>query len=141
MTFLSCVRIRTVRAEAVRQGFRSAREPSLSMRLLGLALVVSGSMAAGASLADPPARGHAVYEAACLACHGADGAGAFPSVPDLTEAGGVLSKPDDVLMENMINGIQSPDSPMPMPAKGGDPSLTEEDIRAVLRYMRAAFGS
>ena len=141
MTCLSQVRTRTVPKAAVPQGFQSAREPSMSMPYLGFVLVVAGGMGAGACLADPPARGHAVYEAACLACHGADGAGALPGVPDLTEAGGVLSKPDDVLMENMMNGVQSPDSPMPMPAKGGDPSLTEADIRAVLRYMRAAFGS
>ena len=30
---------------------------------------------------------------------------------------------------------------MAMPSKGGNPALTEEDIRAVLAYLRTEFGT
>ena len=87
-----------------------------------------------------PDTGKAIYERACIACHGAEGEGALPGVPPLTGADGALQRADHVLMERMINGFQSPGSPMAMPPKGGDPGLTEEDLRAVLEYMRTQFG-
>lgn len=95
----------------------------------------------GAESADPLARGQEVYQGTCIACHGADGTGMLPGVPDLTTQDGPMSNPDDVLVERMLNGFQSPGSPMAMPAKGGNPNLNEEDIRAVLHYLRAEFGS
>jgi len=39
----------------------------------------------------------------------------------------------------MIEGVQNRGSPLGMPPKGGDPSLTEDDIAAVLQYMRETF--
>lgn len=85
------------------------------------------------------ADGKAVYEGTCIACHGADGAGTIPGVPDLTDKSGPLSKSDDVLLKNVTEGMQSPGSPLAMPAKGGNPSLTKEDLKAVIEYMKGAF--
>lgn len=96
-----------------------------------MALAFSASAAAFAE------SGQAVYQSTCVACHGAEGEGALPGVPDLT---GPLSKPDDVLMDHIINGFQTPGSPMAMPPKGGNPALTREDIEQVPRYMRETFG-
>lgn len=42
-------------------------------------------------------------------------------------------------MKNIINGYQTAGSPLAMPPKGGDPSLTEDDIAAVLQYMHQTF--
>ncbi|MBD3610097.1 MAG: cytochrome c [Gammaproteobacteria bacterium] len=86
------------------------------------------------------AAGESVYLQACMACHGADGAGLMPGVPDLTEPQGPLNKSDAELMKNIIGGFQSPGSDMAMPPKGGNPGLSNEDIEAVIRYMREAFG-
>jgi len=83
--------------------------------------------------------GGKIYQQSCVACHGADGAGAFPSVPDLTGVKGSLAKPDISLIKNITDGYQSPGSPMAMPPKGGSPSLTDENIKAVLDYMRQEF--
>jgi cytochrome c5 len=83
--------------------------------------------------------GKVIYQQSCLACHGADGAGAFPGVPDLTEVNGSLAKPDITLIKNITDGYQSPGSPMAMPPKGGNPSLTDDNIKAVLGYMREEF--
>lgn len=90
--------------------------------------------------ADPLMRGREVYQGTCIACHGADGTGALPGVPDFTAKDSPLGNPDEVLVERMMNGFQSSDSPMAMPAKGGNPALTREDIEQVLRYMRKTFG-
>ncbi len=84
--------------------------------------------------------GRETYEKTCIACHGAEGKGAFPGTPDFTDSGGALSKPDDVLINHITNGFQSPGSPMAMPPKGGNPNLTAKDITAVLKHIRKTFG-
>ncbi len=80
------------------------------------------------------------YQQTCVACHGADGKGVLPGVPDLTSPDGPLSKSDETLFQNVLNGFQSPGSALAMPAKGGNPDLNAADIEAVVRYMREEFG-
>lgn len=99
-----------------------------------------------ASAGDMPvavdtATGKAVFSQTCIACHGADGKGAIPGVADLTDKDGSLGKTDSELIRNISDGFQSPGSFMAMPPKGGNPGLTEDDIRAVLTYLRETFGS
>ncbi len=90
----------------------------------------------------PPAvsAGQAIYSQTCIACHGAIGKGAFPGVADLTQGNGALVKPDEELLKSITDGFQSPGSALAMPANGGNPTLTEEDVKAVLAYLRAEFG-
>ncbi|MDT8282218.1 MAG: hypothetical protein RQ982_05320, partial [Gammaproteobacteria bacterium] len=68
------------------------------------------------------------------------GMGAFPGTPDFTNSDGVLSITDEVLVEHIVNGFQSPGSPMAMPPKGGNPNLSASDVSAVLKYIRETFG-
>lgn len=89
--------------------------------------------------ADEFGRGQTVYNGTCIACHGGDGTGGLPGVPDLSGKTGPLSQDDAVLLRRMADGFQSPGSPMAMPAKGGNPTLTDADLSAVLKYMRNAF--
>ena len=86
-----------------------------------------------------PAAGEAVYNGTCTACHGPNGKGIIPGMPDLTKSGGSLSKPDDVLIGSITNGLESGTAPLAMPAKGGNPSLSDEDIVNVLGYLRKKF--
>ena len=83
--------------------------------------------------------GKEIFMKTCVACHGADGKGALPGVPDFTQKGGRLAKSDTTLMNNISNGFKSPGSPMAMPPKGGNPNLSKSDIRAVLNYLRKAY--
>lgn len=91
--------------------------------------------AAGLKSGDPE-HGAQVFGETCVACHGADGKGAIEGVPSLSK---LLTKPDDVLLRHMIEGFQSPGSPMPMPARGGNSDLTDQDLADVLAYMRKNF--
>lgn len=84
-------------------------------------------------------RGRELYSQTCVACHGANGEGAFEGVPDLTMASGRFTKPDDILLANIINGFQSKGSLMAMPPKGGNPDLTDQDLADTLAYMRIQF--
>ena len=93
------------------------------------------------SLRETGLSGAEIYARTCVPCHGVDGRGSLPGVPDLTDRDSRLAKPDDELLRNMLEGYQSPGSPMAMPAKGGNANLTESDLRKVLRYLREAFGS
>lgn len=97
------------------------------------------ALAAFAGAAQAASHGKAVYERTCVACHGADGKGTLPGVPPLGGKAGPLAKSDAVLMKSILEGFQSRGSPLAMPPKGGDPTLTEEDAAAVLQYMRKTF--
>lgn len=85
--------------------------------------------------------GKKVYSQTCIACHGANGKGMIPGVSDFTKAEGPLAKSDEALTESIRNGLVTPGKPLSMPARGGNPSLTDEEIKAVLEYIRATFGS
>ena len=102
-------------------------------------LAACAGMALAPALAAAQDVGAAVYGRTCIACHGADGAGVLPGVPDFTKPGGALSQPDAALIERITKGYQSPGSPLAMPPKGGDPSLTDPQIRDVLAYLRREF--
>lgn len=110
----------------------------MKRKIMVLGVLAIGTVSTAVTAAADP--GKDVYEKACVTCHGANGKGALPGVPDFTKQGGPLSKPDAVLVEHTLKGFQSPGSPLAMPPKGGNPSLTPEQIREAVRYMRSAFG-
>lgn len=105
--------------------------------LLWLLLVSSVALADSETVAA----GEAIYSQTCIACHGAKGKGAIPGVADLTKADGALAKSDEDLIRSITDGIQSSGAALAMPAKGGNPTLAEADIRAVLSYLRDTFGA
>lgn len=80
-----------------------------------------------------------IYQQTCVACHGADGKGALPGVADFTVPDGPLRKSDQALFQSILNGFQSPGSPLAMPAKGGNPNLSDIDIVAVIAHLRTTF--
>lgn len=91
--------------------------------------------------ADGGEEGSTLYSHNCASCHGANGKGAIPGLPDFTLKTGVLSQTDSVLIDRITNGYQAPGAPMPMPPKGGNASLSHDDIVAILGYMRQAFAA
>lgn len=94
--------------------------------------------AVGMSRVDAVA-GANIYQQTCVACHGANGKGALPGVTDFTAPDGPLRKSDQELFQSILNGFQSPGSPLAMPAKGGNPNLSDIDIIAVIAHLRTTF--
>lgn len=86
------------------------------------------------------ADGKALYQTSCVACHGAKAEGSIPGVPNL-KTSGRLSQTDAVLVNRILNGFQTKGSPMAMPAKGGNPTLTAADAQALVIYMRSISGT
>ena len=70
----------------------------------------------------------ATYQTSCFACHGSGAAGA-PRIGDTAAWEKRLSKGMDVVMENVMNGINT------MPAKGLCFHCSYDDLRAIVEYM------
>ena len=87
----------------------------------------TGTPAAAASAA-PVADGKGVYEANCAACHGSGVAGA-PKLGDKAAWAGRIKAGNDALHNNAIKGKAA------MPAKGGNASLADADVKAAVDYM------
>ena len=78
--------------------------------------------------------GKKIYNGICVACHGAGVAGA-PRVGDKGAWAERIDKGATTLYANAINGVQG--SSGVMPAKGGNPALSDDEIKAVVDYMVA----
>ena len=115
---------------------------------LAAALVVSTGVAAWADgsptmcgfKGGDPVHGDVIFHQTCAACHGDDGRGKVPGTPDFTAKGGVLSLPHADLTDHIQNGFSEPGKPLAMPARGGNPNLTDQDIKDVHAYLHKAFG-
>ena len=78
--------------------------------------------------------GKKIYNGMCVACHGAGVAGA-PRVGDKGAWAKRIDQGASTLYANAINGVQG--SSGVMPAKGGNPALSDDEIKAVVDYMVA----
>ena len=85
--------------------------------------------------AAAPARdGLQVYKASCVACHDAGIAGA-PKLGDKGLWAKRIAKGVDTLYASAVNGVQG--SAGVMPAKGGNPALSDVEVKAAVDYMVA----
>ena len=84
-------------------------------------------MIAAGSAAD----GKKVFEGGCIACHGAGVAGA-PKFGDKAAWAPRIKTGMDTLYNAALHGMGI------MPAKGGNPALSDADVKAAVDYMVAA---
>ena len=106
-------------------------QDAINERLAPVASVnVAGSSATDAAAAAPaaPKSGKDIVAAACNACHGTGAAGA-PKIGDKAAWQARFDAGMESMMNHAINGKGA------MPARGGNPSLTDEDIRAAIVSM------
>ena len=85
------------------------------------------------SVAKAARSGEAVFNAVCTSCHSAGVLGA-PKIDDKAAWEPRAAQGLDTLMKNAINGIRS------MPARGGDPTLTDEEVQNAIIYMTGKAG-
>ena len=81
--------------------------------------------------------GQATYDKVCFACH-AQGIAGAPKQGDMAAWEARIGKGTDTLYQNAINGFTG--NAGMMPAKGGNPSLSDDEVRAAVDYMLAAVG-
>lgn len=86
--------------------------------------------AGGAADGSQAAVGEAVFNKLCIACHAANSS--FPNSPKITHADDWaprLKQGRETLVRHAIEGFNT------MPAKGGDASLSNEEVEAAVVYM------
>ncbi len=76
--------------------------------------------------------GQKVYQSACIACHGAGVAGA-PMVGNAAAWADRIAAGNDSLYANAINGLVG--SSGVMPAKGGNTTLSDAEVKAAVDHM------
>lgn len=77
--------------------------------------------------------GKTVYEGLCHSCHTAGIAGA-PKLGDKAAWAPRIAEGLDTLVKHAIEGYKGPDGNM-MPAKGGMPSLTDEQVKNTVHWI------
>lgn len=89
--------------------------------------------------------GQADYLAVCTACHGTDAKGIAGLGKDLINSEFVHTLTDQELLAFVIKGRDMWDpantTGIQMPARGGNPALTDEDILNIIAYLRVISGN
>lgn len=86
------------------------------------------------AMGEANAMGEAAYKKTCAMCHKAGVAGA-PKPGDHADWDPRIAQGNDVLYEHAIKGYKG-DKGM-MPAKGGNPAMSDDDVKAAVDYMIA----
>ena len=90
--------------------------------------------------ADTVAHGASVYAGICSACHAPNARGIPGLGKDLIASEFVHGLSDDELLQFIIVGRQPWDegntTGVAMPARGGNPALSDDDIRSVIAFIR-----
>lgn len=98
-----------------------------------IAAAVVNSLIPAANAATPAA-GQQVYQSTCVACHGSGVAGA-PKMGDKAAWKKRIAKGLPTLEQHAINGYKG--STGYMPAKGGNSSLSDGQVKSAVQYMVA----
>ncbi len=91
-----------------------------------------------------PAKGKAIYEGVCIACHGQGGQAMIPGVPSFAKneaAGGkkLSDRSDAELAKSIKEGFMTPSTPgaPPMPPYGGGAPLDDQQMADLIAYIRS----
>lgn len=102
-----------------------------TIKYLLASIVITHTLSVNAEL-----DGAQLYMQNCMVCHADDGAGAMPGVSDLSESTKWKSFSDKQLIEVLNKGVNKPGATVVMPAKGGNPDLTNSELKAIVLFLR-----
>ena len=134
------------RAMRLRRGFKLSALVALAVPAL-LALTAIGTLAdsspspaASPALPGDPTRGGTLYSANCTVCHGANLEGGIGAVLNpIDKLPGVPNSLDPTFLISIINNGRQPQAgdpkSVPMPAKGGNTALTDQDVKDLAAYI------
>ncbi|MCY3769670.1 MAG: c-type cytochrome [Gammaproteobacteria bacterium] len=105
---------------------------ALEARVVAVGTLNISDTSIAAAEPQGPVDGESVYNASCLACHAAGVAGA-PVLGDSTVWAERIAQGMEVLVEHAIQGFTG--STGVMPAKGGNPSLSDEAVTVAVQFM------
>ncbi|MDT8893258.1 c-type cytochrome [Halomonas sp. I1] len=114
--------------EAIAKRLAPVGELCLQGQDCGTSTASAGGGAAGSSNGGGDADGQAIYDAVCMACHNTGVANA-PKIGDTEAWSTRLEKGTDTLYTHVIDGFNA------MPPKGGDPSLSDAEVKAAVDYL------
>jgi mono/diheme cytochrome c family protein len=111
------------------------------LTLAALVLAACGGSSEPTYSAEDVAGGGAIFASTCSACHGLDAKGLPNLGKDLTTSDYVRDNDDDTLLQLLVEGRPSGHelntTGVDMPPKGGNPSLSDDDLRTVIAYLRS----
>lgn len=110
-------------------GGESETADAASRALVAERLAPVASVKAGPKVTGPIVRSaQEIYDGVCAACHASGAAGA-PKVGDKAAWAPRIAQGVNTLVDHAINGFKG------MPARGTDPTLTDDDIKKTIEFM------
>jgi cytochrome c5 len=98
------------------------------------ATTATSAATAAATVTTAARDGPEIYKTTCVVCHGAGIAGS-PKLEDKEQWAKRLAKGQETLYASALNGTQS--SAGVMPAKGGNPALSDAEVKLAVDFMVA----
>jgi len=94
----------------------------------------------GAAANTAVAKGEVLYQQSCATCHGADGHGMPKLGKDLHDNTFTKGLSDDEMLQFLKQGRpawhEDNTQGVDMPPKGGNPALTDDDLRNIIAFQR-----
>jgi cytochrome c5 len=97
------------------------------------AAAAAAEAAAAAAGPKEPLGGPQVYSSACIACHAPPGVGGAPPLGDKAQWAPRIAQGVETLYMHALNGFQGTKGLMP--AKGGRPDFSDDEIKAGVDYL------
>ncbi len=114
--------------QARQGGGAAAADTCERIRPVGEVVTAPASAPPAGATAVTPRSGEAIYQATCVACHGAGVAGA-PKFGDATAWAPRLAQGKDTLLQHALQGLNA------MPPKGTCADCSETELRAAVDYL------
>ena len=115
--------------------------------ILAIFILAALILAAGGGASDPTfsaedvAAGGDIFTSTCSACHGPDAKGLPNLGKDLTTSEYVRDNDDETLLVLLVEGRPSGHelntTGVDMPPKGGNPALSDDDLKTVVAFLRS----